>query len=457
MRLLAYLYTHPLLAYQDNAQLLMEVLPESIAIAQLYQDFVGETERPQFQQLLADLKLQPADYLLVRHWGDLGDNPQAVCDREALLRAESVLVVTLEQLQADPSFLVNLHATEISRDVFLFVQSIQRYQQSQRIRAGHAQNRLKAVPPPGKAPYGYRRGKDRYALDRAAAAVVKQFFDAFLMYGSLSGAVRHIGRKCNKQISVATGHRWLTNPAYRGDLVYRNGDRISDTHVPIISRDEAAQVDRLLRRNRLLPKRSASAPHALAGLVKCQVCQSGMVTVKVSAPRRSRVYLYLRPMACPEQPRCQSLPYAAVLDRAIAQICHVLPQAISAAPLPNIEALQQNFYTQLQQKEITLRELEELVARDVLDLQTAELRAYKVRTEIAAIKAKLAQIPPVNLQALAKTVSNPSFWAELSDAECRFYLRELVNWIEITRQPGGWGCQVQLVFAGIKSTNILSP
>ncbi len=458
MRLLVYLYTHPLLEYPDSLQLLAEALPESLAIAEVYQDFVGGVDRPQFQQLLADLDHQAADYLAVRHWGELGDSPQEVCDRWALLHNYSVQVVTFAQIQTHSANLAGLtpdtlssgdlssKALETSLDLLLFFQGIQLYQRSQTIRAGHARNRLKAIPPPGKAPYGYRRGKDRYALDRAAAAVVKLFFDYFLMYGSISGAVRYIARKCHKQISVATGHRWLTHPAYRGDLVYQNGDTIKDTHVPIISRDEAAQVDRLLRRNRLLAKRSASAPHALAGLVKCQTCQSGMVTITVKAPRRSQPYLYLRPIHCPNQPRCPSLPYQAVLDRTIAQICQALPAAIARVNLPNIEGLQQTFYSQLQQKEAILVELESLVQRGILDPETAELRAYKVRTEMAGIKAQLAQIPPINLQALAKTVSILTFWVDLSEFECRFYLRELLSWVEVSRNLGQWDCRIKLVF-----------
>lgn len=104
-----------------------------------------------------------------------------------------------------------------------------------------------------KAPYGYRRGKERYILDRSVSPIVKEFFDRFLIYGSLRGAVRHLEKRYGKKISVTTGRRWLTNPVYRGDLEYKNGEIISNTHPPIISRDEAAQVDRLLRRNQRLP------------------------------------------------------------------------------------------------------------------------------------------------------------------------------------------------------------
>lgn len=451
MRLVAYLYTHPLLEYPVDWQCDPSADPISapiaVEIAAVYQDFVGTPERPQWQALLADLQQQPVDAVVVRHYGELGDTPAAVCDRWLFLQARHIRVIPFVSLDAGLATLASTSADLSNPLEFLnFFQSLQGYQRSQSIQVGHARNRLKATPPPGKAPYGYRRGKDRYALDRAAAPVVKMFFDYFLMYGSLSGAVRQIARKMGKRISISTGHRWLTSPVYRGDLVYGNGDVITDTHLPIISRDESAQVDRLVRRNRLLPKRSASSPHALSGLVKCQTCQSPLVTLKVTARLRSQTYLYLRPIACPQRPHCPSLGYQAVLDQTIHQICAALPDMIAHAPLPNIEALQQNLYGQIQAKEDALQQLEPLMAAEILDSETAELRTYKLRAEIAQLKSQLAQIPPVNLQALAKTVSNPSFWSDLSDPERRFYLRELIDSVVIHRQGSDWHCQIRFVF-----------
>jgi hypothetical protein len=53
---------------------------------------------------------------------------------------------------------------------------IQKQQRARKIRQGHAQNRLKGLPPPGRAPYGYRRGRDRYIIDRTITPVVRDFF-----------------------------------------------------------------------------------------------------------------------------------------------------------------------------------------------------------------------------------------------------------------------------------------
>ncbi len=44
----------------------------------------------------------------------------------------------------------------------------------------------------------------------------------------------------------------------------------------IISKEESAQVDRILRSNSRLSSRTASAPYSLAGLVLCNQCQQKM-------------------------------------------------------------------------------------------------------------------------------------------------------------------------------------
>ena len=90
------------------------------------------------------------------------------------------------------------------------------------------QNRMQGLMPPGSAPFGYKRGKDKYAIDRVDASIVKEFFDRFLLYGSLRGAVRYIAQKCNKVIAVSTGGYWLTNPVYRGDLAYKVANQLTD-------------------------------------------------------------------------------------------------------------------------------------------------------------------------------------------------------------------------------------
>jgi DNA invertase Pin-like site-specific DNA recombinase len=428
-----YTYTDPLL----------ESVPDMAVWAEadrVYQDLGG---RQQLQQLLQDVaSVDPPITVWVPRLEDLGDTVAAVHDCLSQLAQAQV------QVQVGPT---QIPIADPARQLELLqlLQTVQTQQQSRRLQQGHARNRLKAVPPPGRAPYGYRRGKDRYILDRSTAPVVKDFFEHFLLYGSLRQSVRYLQKKYSKKISVSTGQRWLTSPIYRGDLNYRHSDTIANTHAAILSRQEAAQIDRLLRRNRSLPPRTASAPRSLSGLVVCSACQS---TMKVShVARRQQDYLYLCPVACPDQPKCRALPYQQVLYQTIERICTDLLPAVSQAALPNVEGIKQGLSAQMNAKQTALAQLPRLVESGVLDSETSELRAYKLRTEMAQLQAGLAQLPPVNLKATAEAVSIPQFWLDLSEAERRFYFREFIQQIQIVRagetgeaSAGEW--EVKLVF-----------
>ena len=262
----------------------------------------------------------------------------------------------------------------------------------------------------------------------------------------MRGAVRFLERKYNKKISVATGHRWLTNPVYRGNISYQNGEIISDTHSPILNREEAAQIDRLLRRNRRLPSRTASAPRSLAGLIVCGKCQSHMTVTSVTKPRKKWEYLYLRPINCPNIPKCQAIRYEQVLEQTIQSICQELPRAVAQMNMPSLDGVKQSLTGKIIQQTAILEQLDNLTKTGILDTETAQLRAYKVKTEISQIQARLDALPPVNLKAIAQTVSIPQFWTDLSESERRFYFREFIRKIEIIRQDSEWKLQLIFIF-----------
>ena len=431
MKIIAYSHSNPLL----------EPPPDTTSwgweVDRIYQDLGKHT---QLQQLLSDCQTEPADYLLIRRLEELGDSVQEVSDAIAKLESLGIQIIATEQTYSSP----HSSSTDIRAGLLKLLQEIQHQQRSNRIRQGHARNRLDTLPPPGKAPYGYRRGKDKYALDRSASPIVKDFFEQFLLYGSLRGAVRHLAQKYSKKISVSTGRRWLTNPVYRGDTAYQNGQVISNTHVPIVSREEAAQVDRLLRRNRRLPPRTASAPRSLAGLVVCGECHSPMTVARVTSPRKHSEYLYLRPINCSQRPKCRAIPYQQVLEQTITAICHDLLQAVAGVNFLQLDAVKNSLTEAIATKQEILNQLPTLTVAGILDSETAALRTYKLRTEISELQAKLATLPPVNLLSVAQAVSIPQFWLDLSESERRFYFREFMRQIEITRSQGEW--QLKLIF-----------
>jgi DNA invertase Pin-like site-specific DNA recombinase len=437
MTIIAYLYSDPLLESPADPAMW------GVEVDRVYQDL---GERDSLQKLIKDCQQKPPNYLLIRCLDELGDNLVEVSDRLAEIEALGISVVAISQPytstqldRADPSYL--------RANLGKILQEIDKNQYSRRLRQVHARNRLKALPPPGKAPYGYRRGKDRYIIDRSTAPVVKDFFERFLLFGSLRGAVRYLEKRYGKKIAPSTGLRWLTNPVYRGNLGYQNGEIIPNTHVPIISAEEAAQIDRLLRRNSRLPSRTASAPRSLAGLFVCGQCQSRMTITRVTRRDKKQEYLYLRPVNCTARTKCSAISYQDILEKTIERICQDLPRTVAEIELPSVEALKDLLSAEISKKQSILEQLPVLLEQGILDEETAQLRSYKLRAEIANLEAKIAQLPPVNLQTIAATVSIPQFWLDLSESERRFYFREFINRIELIRTDAkSWDLQLVFIF-----------
>ncbi|PSN80089.1 recombinase family protein [filamentous cyanobacterium CCP4] len=437
MRIVAYRYreadipgSHPLEASGDEILALVERVYTDVALS------TEPRDRPERDRLLADIQSHPPDLVLVDNLTSLGSNAEDTCHWVQQLEATGAEVVSLQDNSVD--------VLSLLQGVDLATQ-----QRRRRLREGHARSRLQALPPPGKPPYGYRRGQGRYLVDRATAPVVTAFVNEFLLYGSLRGAVRFIETRFGKRISVSTGRRWLTHPVYRGDLQYQDGNTLRDTHAAIISRDEAAQIDRLLRRNRPLPPRTAGAARSLAGLVTCQTCGQPLTISKTSPRGQAKSYLYLRPSDCPNRPRCKAIPYDKALNRIVAEICQVLPQAVAqftAKIPPGSPAPGNRLQSQIEAKETVLAQLPALEDSGVLDAETAALRRYKLRGEVATLHQQLAQLPPVNLQELSQSVSIPQFWLDLSEAERRFFFREFIRDIQIVRAGDEWQVELILVF-----------
>lgn len=424
----AYIYHDPIL------ESVTEPIDWEIDVQNLYVDLGDRQALGQLMQLVNQGAIHT---LLIRQIRDLGDSIDSILHvLNQLEHAKVALRVMQGDLPkgTDPNWIQQLQ----------WLQELNQDQHRQAIQKGHARNRLAALPPPGRAPFGYRRGKDRYVIDRAAASIVKDFFENFLLYGSLRGAVRFINQKHQKKISISTGRNWLTNPAYRGDLAYKNGDVILNTHPPLVSREEAAQVDRLLRRNQTLAPKTASAARSLAGLVNCAQCQAKLaITSTRSRGSKTPNYLYLRPNPCGKGPsapdRCPLADYNQVLKKTIQRICRELPQRVSQAQLPNIEQLKSQIQQQLQAQEARLTQLIQLKENGILDENTLQIRSYQIRVEMGTLQDRLSQLPPASLSMISRSVSIPEFWQDLSEAERRFYFREFLKGIWLTYSAKGKG------------------
>ena len=421
IKIIAYLYSDPLIETPPDRDIW------GSEIDRIYQD-IGD--RTSWKQLIEDCQLQEPNYLLIRSLEQLGDDAKAIGDRLFHLESLGIQIITTEDDYCSSQF-NKLSNSQLKNRLAKILDNIRAKKQSNKLKQGHARNRLNTLPPPGKAPYGYRRGQDKYIIDKSTAPVVKDFFERFILFGSLRGAVRYLEKRYGKKISPSTGRNWLTNAVYRGDLKYKDRDLISNTHTPILNREEAAQIDRLLRRNSSLSPRTASAPRSLAGLVTCQKCQLNLNIVRVTQHSKKTEYLYLRCHNCPQKPKCKAISYNKVLKKTIDKICIELPLAVAKLNRVNNLSIEDNFKKKLREKQNILQQLPLLLEKGILDENTLSIRKYNIRTEISQIENQIGQLPPNNLKEIALAVSLPQFWLDLSEAERRFYFREFIKEIKI--------------------------
>lgn len=434
--IIAYLYIDPLF---ESAVVSYNWQQE----VRIYRDYGQRTE---LERLIADCKNNPPQYLLLRSIEELGDTITEICDRLKLLESLGIDIVADRQNYQSSQW-QNKAIGDIKAQISELLQKISKNKQINSLKQGHARNRLKNAPPPGKAPYGYRRGQDKYIIDKSTAPVVKDFFERFILFGSLRGAVKYLEKRYGKKIAPSTGKNWLTNPVYRGDLKYKNNQIISNTHTAILDRESAAQIDRLLRRNSVLAPRTASAPRSLAGLVVCQKCHLALTISQVTQKNKKQKYLYLRAQDCPQIPKCKAINYQTFLEQTITQICQELPQAVAKIQQPDSKNIKQNIQKEIQKKQNIIAQIPTLIQQNILDRETANIRRYKLQTEISVLENKLNQLPPENLKAIANTVSLPQFWLDLSETERRFYFREFLKRIEIVRfNSNSWNLKLVFIF-----------
>ena len=276
---------------------------------------------------------------------------------------------------------------------------------------------------------------DTYEIDDRAAQLVRAFFDRFLLFGSIRGAVKDINQEREDRISVTTARRWLTSPVYRGDLKFKDGVTLRDTHPALLTREEAAQIDRWSRRNSPIASRSTSAPRALAGLVVCQTCDRPMRIVQATRKKQpirnnqAKVYRYLRCTTCR-----YSVNYELALTNTIQMVCQQLPERTAKLPEVPIESIKSHIELQIQRNKaqiVTLDTESEFEGGTPASEGDRQLQRYLLEGENAKLGEKRDQLPPGNLAAIAKAVSIEPFWRSLSESEQRAYLREFIKQISI--------------------------
>lgn len=163
-----------------------------------------------------------------------------------------------------------------------------------------------------QSPYGYDLVDKSLVINNVESAVVRRVFDMYLNEGlgfySIAKRLNEEGipSRQRKEWSIRAIKLMLTNPAYKGTLVWNRkdsskGQRKDKDEAEWVSVEECLPIiidqplwDRVQQRigqpNNIAP-RAQTSPHLLGGMLKCGNCGSGMsIGFSGSTNRRYRVY-----------------------------------------------------------------------------------------------------------------------------------------------------------------------
>lgn len=162
----------------------------------------------------------------------------------------------------------------------------------------------------GKAPIGYLNVRTVDELGREARAVkvdpergplvewaykayasgnwtVSQLHDELTSRGLTSLPTP---KRASKPLAVSSVHRMLTNPYYKGDVIYR-GTRYPGTHEPLVPPEVWYQVQSVLTSHTSAAEATQIHDHYLKGTVFCGACGSRLI-VSNAKNRHGNVYPY---------------------------------------------------------------------------------------------------------------------------------------------------------------------
>ncbi|WP_108671832.1 recombinase family protein [Peribacillus acanthi] len=162
-----------------------------------------------------------------------------------------------------------------------------------------------------QSPYGYDLVEKELSINEKESLIVKKVYDLYLNKGlgyyTIAKKLNEEGipSKYNKEWSLRSIKLILTNPAYKGTLVWNRTDSSKKKRkekeeeewvtvedcLPVIIEKETWDAVQERINKKPMASRAQSSPHLLGGLLKCGKCGGGMsISWSGSKNKRFRVY-----------------------------------------------------------------------------------------------------------------------------------------------------------------------
>lgn len=262
-------------------------------------------ERPELQRLLHAVKNGSVSRIMVTKLDRMSRRLLDLLNLIDLFQDYEVSFVSISE-----SFDTNTPSGRLTLQVLGAVAEFER----ERIRERVFENMLHAASS-GKwltqSPYGYDLVDKSLVINNREAEIVRRVYDMYLNEGSgfytIAKSLNEGGipSRQRKEWSIRAIKLMLTNPAYKGSLVWNRKDSsksqrkdkddservtVEDCLPPIIDKSVWERVQKRMGQVTIAP-RSKTSPHLLGGLLRCGNCGSGMsIGFSGSPNKRYRVY-----------------------------------------------------------------------------------------------------------------------------------------------------------------------
>jgi site-specific DNA recombinase len=258
--------------------------------------------RPELQRMLRSIREQPVDYVIVHKVDRLARNRADDLEITLAIQASgATLVSCTENIDETPSGLL-LHGIMSSIAEF-YSRNL-----ANEVAKGLVQ-KAKSGGTPGKAPVGYRNvrhlqgGREfrTVEVDHERAPLIQFAFDA---YASGSWRLQGLCDELNArgltvpatrskpvtQLHVSRLHRILTNPYYKGLVIYC-GVEYAGAHEPLVAAETWNRVQDVLAAHNQAGEKQRRHNHYLKSTLFCGRCGSRMI-VTHSRSQTGRIYDY---------------------------------------------------------------------------------------------------------------------------------------------------------------------
>ncbi|MFS0558189.1 recombinase family protein [Brevibacillus sp. 179-C9.3 HS] len=363
------------------------------------------TERPQLQKLLKNITSGNVSKVMVTKLDRMSRRLLDLLQLIDLFQEYQVSFISISE-----SFDTNTPSGRLTLQVLGAVAEFERERIRERVLDNmfHAANQGKWLT---QSPYGYRLENKELVIDEKESKVVQRVYHLFLEKGlgfySIAKILNEEGipSKQKKEWSIRSIKLMLTNPAYKGTLVWNRSDSskkkrslkddnewiIVDDCIPVIIDKATWESVQAKLQKSPIPPRAKTSPHLLGGILKCGNCGSGMSIGWSGSPKnRYRVY---RCSANKNKGTCTSKQYRA--DEVESWFKHGLIQlfeSMSINLIPSIVELSRKSDSQQVEQKIRSvksrykRKVEAYTAGliDLEDLQEEKERMEKVIQELSS-------------------------------------------------------------------------